>query len=360
MIADEKTFPPCRAAGRRRRRGPDAVKVLVTGAAGYIGSHTALELLSAGHDVVSFDNYANSSPASLARVARLTGKAAEIVEGDLRDAPALERLLGNGAYDAVVHFAGLKAVGESVEKPLLYYDNNVSGSANLLRAMQAGGCRKLVFSSSATVYGAPERCPITESFPLSAVNPYGRTKLIIEDICRDLAASEPGWNIALLRYFNPVGAHDSGEIGEDPSGIPNNLMPFVMQTAVGKHDSVKVFGTDYPTPDGTGIRDYIHVVDLAKAHSAALERIDSFKGAEPVNLGTGKGRSVLEVLAAASKAVGREIPRTLSPRRPGDAAECWADPSRAKEKLGWTAERDLDAMCRDHWRWQSKNPSGYR
>lgn len=336
------------------------MKILVTGGAGYIGSHAVLEFLSAGHETTSFDNYSNSSPEALRRVSRLAGRPVEAVEGDLRDGAALRDLLGRGAFDAVVHFAGLKAVGESVEKPLLYYDNNVAGTANLLGAMREAGCRRLVFSSSATVYGAPERCPIDESFPLSALNPYGRTKLIIEDMCRDLAASETGWRVALLRYFNPVGAHESGEIGEDPAGIPNNLMPFVMQTAVGKREAVRVFGDDYPTPDGTGIRDYIHVVDLAKAHSAALTRIDSFDGARPLNLGTGKGSSVLEVLDSASKAVGRPIPRTVAPRRPGDAAECWADPSAAEKALGWKAERDLDAMCRDHWRWQSKNPSGYR
>jgi len=336
------------------------MRILVTGAAGYIGSHTVVELLSAGHEVVSFDNYSNSSPEALARVQKLTGKTVGVVEGDLRDFAALELLLERGSMDAVIHFAGLKAVGESVEKPLLYYDNNVAGTVNLLRAMQKAGCQNLVFSSSATVYGEAEKNPILESFPLSALNPYGASKLVIEEMCRDLAKSEDGWQIALLRYFNPVGAHESGEIGEDPIGIPNNLMPFVMQTAVGRHETVNVYGDDYPTPDGTGVRDYIHVVDLAKAHVAAVERIDLFSGAEAVNLGTGHGSSVLEVMAAASKAVGKEIPHTIGPRRDGDSAAVWADPTLAKEKLGWVAERDLDAMCRDHWLWQSKNPDGFR
>ncbi|MBI2362138.1 MAG: UDP-glucose 4-epimerase GalE, partial [Elusimicrobia bacterium] len=293
------------------------MRVLVTGGAGYIGSHTVLELLKAGHEVTSLDNYSNSTPESLRRVAELAGRPVLALEGDIRFQAFMRDLLVKHRFEAVVHFAGLKAVGESVTLPLHYFENNICGTNNLLAALQLAGCRKLVFSSSATVYGVPQKNPVGESHPLSAVNPYGRSKLVIEDICRDLAASEPGWNIALLRYFNPVGAHESGRIGEDPRGVPNNLMPFVMQTAVGRHPFVKVMGTDYPTPDGTGVRDYIHVVDLALAHVAALEKLSGFRGAEAVNIGTGKGASVREVIAAAGKAVGKPIPYTLAARRPG-------------------------------------------
>ncbi len=334
------------------------MRVLVSGASGYIGSHAALELLTAGHEVAGFDNLSNSSPIAVERVRELSGKPLRFEVLDLLDRPGLMRLLAEG-FDAVVHFAGLKAVGESVEKPDLYRRNNVEGSANLLAAMKAGGCRRLVFSSSCTVYGEVEKNPVDESHPRAAVNPYGQTKLDIEDMAFGLAREEKGWHIALLRYFNPVGAHESGRIGEDPRGIPNNLMPFIMQTAVGRRGKVRVFGGDYPTPDGTGVRDYIHVVDLARGHAAALERIDAFAGAEALNLGTGRGASVLEVLRAASSAVGRELPYEIVPRRPGDAAAIWADPSRAKAKLGWTAALGLERMCADHWRWQKDNPSGY-
>ena len=335
------------------------MRVLVTGGAGYIGSHTVLELLKAGHEVVSLDNYSNSSPESLKRVSELAGRSLTLIDGDIRFPAFLRDLFMRGKYEAVIHFAGLKAVGESVAMPLHYFENNICGTNNLLAAMKDAGCRRLVFSSSATVYGAPRTNPVDESHPLSAANPYGRSKLVIEDMCRDLAASEPGWNIALLRYFNPVGAHESGRIGEDPRGVPNNLMPFVMQTAVGRHPFVKVMGTDYPTPDGTGVRDYIHVVDLALAHAAALEKIGSFDGAEAVNIGTGRGHSVREVLAAAGKAVGKAIPSRDVPRRPGDAAAVWAEPALAEKKLGWKAARGLEAMCADHWRWQKGNPEGY-
>lgn len=335
------------------------MKLLVTGAAGFIGSHAVLEFLRAGHEVLSLDNYSNSSSESLKRVAKLAGRAPEVLEGDLRDEALLIALMREKRFDAVVHFAGLKAVGESVEKPLLYVDNNIVGSAHLLKAMKDVGCRNLVFSSSCTVYGMPQANPIDEAHPRSALNPYGRSKLIIEDMCYDLARSGGGWHMALLRYFNPVGAHESGDIGEDPKGLPNNLVPYVMQTAVGRRDFVNVWGSDYPTPDGTGIRDYIHVVDLAKAHLAAVERIASFGGAEPVNLGTGKGYSVLELIAAASKAAGKDIPYKLAPRRAGDAPEVWGNPSLALTKLGWKAERGLDAMVADHWRWQKQNPDGY-
>jgi len=334
------------------------MRVLVTGASGYIGSHTALELLNAGHEVVGFDNLSNSSETSLARVRELTGKTLRFVKLDLLDKPGLDRLLKEG-FDAVLHFAGLKAVGESVEKPDLYRRNNVEGSANLFAAMKTAGCRRLVFSSSCTVYGEVKKNPVDEGHPRAAVNPYGQTKLDVEDLCFGLARADASWRIALLRYFNPVGAHDSGRIGEDPRGVPNNLMPFVMQTAVGRRDKVRVFGGDYPTLDGTGVRDYIHVVDLALGHVAALEKLDSLGGAEALNLGTGRGHSVLEVIDAASKAVGRPIPYEIVPRRPGDAAAIWADPSLAQRKLGWSAPLGLDRMCADHWRWQKNNPDGY-
>jgi len=334
------------------------MKVLVTGAAGYIGSHTALELLAAGHEVVGFDNLSNSSERAIERVRRLSKRPMRFEKLDLLDMTGLVRLLAEG-FDAVVHFAGLKAVGESVEKPLIYWRNNVGGSVNLLSAMRSTGCRRLVFSSSCTIYGEVHRSPVDENHLRSAVSCYGNTKLVVENICFDLARAEPEWKIALLRYFNPVGAHESGLIGEDPKGVPNNLMPFIMQTAVGLRDKVRVFGNDYPTPDGTGVRDFIHVVDLARGHLAALERIDSFTGTEAVNLGTGRGSSVLEMIRAASKAVGRPIPYEFAPRRPGDSAAIWAETALAKKKLGWAASYDLDRMCADHWRWQKNNPAGY-
>ena len=334
------------------------MRILVTGAAGYIGSHTALELMKAGHEVTGFDNFSNSSPESVRRVGELAGRTLRCDRLDLLDAPGLGRLLNEG-FDAVIHFAALKAVGESVEKPELYKRNNVGGSANLLAAMKAAGCRKLVFSSSCTVYGEVKKSPVDESHPRSAVNPYGGTKLAVEDMCFDLARADEGWHIALLRYFNPIGAHESGRIGEDPKGPPNNLMPYIMQTAVGRREKVRVFGGDYPTPDGTGVRDYIHVVDLALGHLAALNKLNSFAGAEPVNLGTGRGVSVLEMIKAASKASGREIPYEIAARRPGDGAAIWADASLAAKKLGWKAARGLDRMCADHWRWQKENPDGY-
>ena len=334
------------------------MKVLVTGASGYIGSHAALELLNAGHAVTGFDNLSNSTEASIARVRELTGKPLRFEKLDLLDKAGLERLLKEG-FDAVMHFAGLKAVGESVEKPELYRENNVAGSENLLAAMKAGGCKRLIFSSSCTVYGEVKNNPVDERHSRSAVNPYGGTKLAIEDLCFELARAEKGWHIALLRYFNPVGAHESGRIGEDPRGVPNNLMPFVMQTAVGRRAKVSVWGNDYPTPDGTGVRDYIHVVDLALGHLAALEKIDSFDGAEAVNLGAGRGYSVLEMIAAASKAAGKNIPYEIMPRRAGDSAAIWANPALAKKKLGWSTVRDLDRMCADHWRWQKNNPNGF-
>jgi UDP-glucose 4-epimerase len=334
------------------------VKVLVTGASGYIGSHACLELLQAGHEVVGFDNFSNSSPESIERVKALTGKPLRLETIDLRDPDALDALVSEG-FDAVMHFAGLKAVGESVEKPQLYHDNNVLGTHHLLAAMEKTSCRRLVFSSSCTVYGAVEKNPVAERHPRSAVNPYGKTKLDIEDMCYELAAEDKRWKIALLRYFNPVGAHESGRIGEDPRGIPNNLMPYVTQTAVGRREFVNVWGGDYATHDGTCIRDYIHVVDLALGHVAALDRLDSFKGAQAVNLGAGRGYSVLEVIAAAAKAAGKAIPHKIMPRRAGDAEAIWADASLAKKKLGWSVERDLDAMCADAWRWQKTNPEGY-
>ena len=333
--------------------------ILVTGAAGYIGSHTLVSLLEAGHDVVAVDNYSNSRPEALKRVGEITGRPFPIYEADVRDKAALARVFAEQHIDAVIHFAGLKAVGESVAKPLAYYDNNLRSTLNLVETMAAVGCYRLVFSSSATVYGEPKELPLREDSPLSATSPYGRTKLFIEEILRDVAHADARWKIALLRYFNPVGAHPSGRIGEDPNGIPNNLFPYIAQVAIGRLAELKVYGNDYPTPDGTGVRDYIHVCDLADGHVRAVESIDSFEGAEPINLGTGRGYSVLEAVAAFERAVGHKIPYRIVPRRLGDVAACYADPRKAHERLGWKAIRSLDDMCRDAWRWQSQNPDGY-
>ena len=336
--------------------------ILVTGGAGYIGSHTCVELLHAGCDVTVFDNFSNSHPESLARVQRITGKSLRLIRGDCRDRNAVVAALRESGATAVIHFAGLKAVGESVQQPLAYYDNNVVGSLRLLEAMGECGLKQLVFSSSATVYGDPQRLPLTEEHPLSATNPYGRTKLMVEEILRDLHRSDPSWRIGILRYFNPVGAHDSGLIGEDPQGIPNNLLPFVAQVAVGRLERLNVWGSDYPTPDGTGVRDYIHVVDLALGHLKALEalaRLDVQKECLTVNLGTGKGYSVLEIVREFETASGKPIPYKIAPRRPGDIASCYADPKQALTLLGWRAERGLSEMCADAWRWQRENPQGY-
>ena len=335
------------------------MKILVTGGAGYIGSHTCLELLAAGCEVVVLDNLSNARQESLRRVAEITGQTPCFVRGDVRDESALRQVFAGHQIEAVIHFAGLKAVGESVEQPLRYYDNNVNGSLCLLRAMDAAGVRRLVFSSSATVYGDPHVVPIREDFLLSVTNPYGRSKLMVEDILRDLCLSDPRWQVALLRYFNPVGAHESGLIGEDPNGIPNNLMPFVSQVAIGKRPEVVVFGDDYPTPDGTGVRDYIHVVDLARGHLKALDALRNTQGALTINLGTGRGYSVLEMIKAFSLACGRELPYRIAARRPGDVAASYADPAYAAKVLGWRAERGIEQMCADSWRWQSRNPDGY-
>jgi UDP-glucose 4-epimerase len=335
-------------------------RALVTGGAGYIGSHTCVVLLEAGWDVVVVDNLSNSNEVALQRVQELAGRSLSFHRGDILDRERLDAAFAEAPVDAVVHFAGLKAVGESVAEPLRYYENNLAGTVQLLKAMERHGVRDLVFSSSCTVYGHPEVVPVDEATPIGAQNPYGRTKLFIEEMLRDVAAAGDGsWRIALLRYFNPVGAHPSGRIGEDPLGIPNNLMPFVMQVAVGRRDHVTVFGGDYPTPDGTGVRDYIHVVDLAEGHLAALESLERFRGAVPVNLGTGVGYSVLEVIKAATAAVGREIAYVIGDRRAGDAAAVWADPTLARELLGWSASRGIDDMVADHWRWQASNPDGY-
>jgi UDP-glucose 4-epimerase len=336
------------------------MNILVTGGAGYIGSHTCVELLSAGFDVTVFDNFCNSHPEALARVERITGKKLTLVRGDVRDRAALVGALRDSGANAVIHFAGLKAVGESVEKPLFYYDNNVVGTLRLLEAMGECGVKTLVFSSSATVYGDPQCLPLTEDHPLSATNPYGRSKLIIEEILRDLFRSDPSWCLGLLRYFNPVGAHVSGLIGEDPQGIPNNLLPFVAQVAIGRREFLNVWGDDYPTPDGTGVRDYIHVVDLARGHIKALERLQA-QAPEclTVNLGTGTGYSVLEMVRAFEQASGKPVPYRVGPRRSGDIASCYAEPKLALDLLGWQAELGLDTMCADAWRWQSGNPKGY-
>lgn len=334
-------------------------KILVTGASGYIGSHTCVELLQNDFDVVAFDNLSNSSPEALRRVERIAGRSLQFHEGDVRNRGAVERILREHRIDAVIHFAGLKAVGESVSKPLLYFENNVSGTVSLLDALSQANIKRFVFSSSATVYGDPESVPITESARVSTTNPYGRSKLMVEQILGDLAQSDRGWRIGVLRYFNPVGAHPSGLIGEDPRGIPNNLMPFVAQVAVGRREKLSVFGGDYPTSDGTGVRDYIHVVDLARGHVAALNRLFSLPGGFTVNLGTGQGYSVLEAVRAFEAASGREIPYEIVARRSGDIASCYASPVLALELLGWRAEKNLADMCADHWRWQKTNPEGY-
>ena len=335
------------------------MRVLVTGGAGYIGTHTMLEILAADYTPLVVDNFANSSPVALERVARLSNRKFEHAEASLTDAPAMRQITEDFKPEAVIHFAGLKAVGESEQNPLAYYEENVSGTIQLLKAMDAVGCKKIVFSSSATVYGEPQYLPYDEVHPLSPVNPYGRTKLFIEEILRDWAATDPQKSVMLLRYFNPVGAHASGGIGEDPSGTPNNLVPFIAQVAVGRRDRLKVFGDDYDTPDGTGIRDYIHVSDLAAGHVAALNYTLRHGGVEVVNLGTGRGQSVRVVIAAFAKASGRDIPHEIAPRRRGDIASFYASTEKAKFLLGWEARLSLDDMCRDVWRWQSQNPNGY-
>lgn len=332
--------------------------ILVTGGAGYIGSHTCLELLQAGHDVLVVDNLSNASEIALKRVETICGRAVTFRNGDIRDFDLLTALMRDHGVTAVIHFAGLKAVGESIDKPVEYYDNNVGGTLQLLKAMQATGVKKLVFSSSATVYGNPQRLPLDEDHPLSATNPYGRSKLMIEDILRDHHAASPDWSIAILRYFNPAGAHASGLIGESPAGIPNNLVPYVAQVAVGRRDHLNVFGNDYDTPDGTCIRDYIHVVDLATGHLNALDKLNDAQ-LLTLNLGTGRGTSVLQLVDAFAAASGRDIPLRMAPRRGGDVARCYADPRRAEASLGWRAQRTLAEMCADHWRWQQTNPLGY-
>jgi UDP-glucose 4-epimerase len=333
-------------------------RILVTGGIGYIGSHTVVELMAAGHAVFIIDNLSNSKPRVLDRIERIAGRRPGFAELDIRDRAGLRRLFAAQPFDTVIHFAGLKAVGESVAKPLLYYDNNVSGSVALFETMAEAGVQRLVFSSSATVYGDPHAVPIREDFPLSATNPYGRSKLMIEEILRDLSTSDPAWRVALLRYFNPVGAHVSGLIGEDPNGIPNNLMPYAAQVAAGRLPQLSVFGNDYPTPDGTGVRDYIHVVDLALGHVAALKALDRETGVLTVNLGTGRGYSVLELVGALSKASGRPIPYRIVDRRPGDIAQCYADPALARRLLGWQATRGIEEMCADTWRWQTQGAAG--
>jgi UDP-glucose 4-epimerase len=336
------------------------MKILVTGGAGYIASHTNLELLNAGYDVVAFDNFSNSSIESIHRVERLTGKKISFYETDLLDKEALTDIFSKENIDAVIHFAGLKAVGESCEIPLKYFKNNLSGTITLLEVMESFGVKNLVFSSSATVYGDPETVPVTEDFPLSATNPYGRTKLMIEEMLRDIYKADSSWNIAILRYFNPIGAHESGEIGEDPNGIPNNLVPYIAKVASGVLDKIHVFGNDYDTPDGTGVRDYIHVVDLSLGHIKAIEKLQENPGLVTYNLGTGVGYSVFDIIHNYEKACGKKLPYVIDPRRPGDIAVTYADPSKALKELGWKAERGIDKMCEDTYRWQSKYPNGYK
>jgi len=342
------------------------MRILVTGGAGYIGSHTLLAVLAAGHAAHVVDNFSNAHPEALNRVRRLSNRDFGVTRADLRDRAAMAAVVAEARPEAVIHFAGLKAVGESVARPLSYFDNNVGGTVALLEALQASPCRRFVFSSSATVYGDPDRLPIDEDHPRRATNPYGRTKLQIEEMLEDLAVSDPAWSIALLRYFNPVGAHPSGQIGEDPAGIPNNLMPFIAQVAVGRRPHLNVFGDDYDTPDGTGVRDYIHVTDLARAHLAAVSWASApdpggaGRGCVAFNLGTGRGTSVREMVAAFAAAAGRPVPTVTAPRRAGDIAACWADPAKAEAALGWRAELGLEEMCQSTWAWQSRNPQGYR
>ncbi|TLS38453.1 UDP-glucose 4-epimerase GalE [Pseudalkalibacillus caeni] len=334
--------------------------VLVTGGAGYIGSHTCVELINAGHEIIIADNLSNSSEVSIERIKEITGSDFKFYNVNLLDREGMEKVFSENSIDAVIHFAGLKAVGESVEKPLYYYQNNVTGTLILCEVMQKYDVKNIVFSSSATVYGMSEQVPLTEDQPLNPINPYGRTKLMIEQILNDLFVSDNEWSVALLRYFNPFGAHKSGKIGEDPNGIPNNLMPYVSQVAVGKLDTLKVFGNDYDTPDGTGVRDYIHVVDLAMGHIKALEKVMESNGVNSYNLGTGKGNSVLEMVTAFEKACGKKIPYVFVERRPGDVAESYADASKAKAELGWEAKKGVEEMSEDSWRWQSNNPNGFR
>lgn len=334
--------------------------ILITGGAGYIGSHTAVELLNSDYNVIVYDNLCNSSKESLKRVEELTGKSVKFYEGDVRDAKALEDMFNKESIDAVIHCAALKAVGESVQKPLLYYQNNITGTLTLMDVMSRVNVKNIVFSSSATVYGNPETMPITEDCPKGqCTNPYGWTKSMMEQIMSDVQKADPEWNVILLRYFNPVGAHESGRIGEDPKGIPNNLMPYISQVAVGKLEKLGVFGDDYDTPDGTGVRDYIHVVDLAIGHVKAVDYLATNPGLDVINLGTGVGYSVLDMVKAFSKACGKDLPYEIKPRRAGDIAMCYADPAKAEKVLGWKATRGLDEMCADSWRWQSQNPNGY-
>ena len=333
--------------------------ILVTGGAGYIGSHTCIELLAEGHNLIVVDNLSNSSAESLKRVRQISNREFVFARLDVCDATALDELFRRHRIDAVIHFAGLKAVGESVAMPLAYYRNNIDSTLTLCETMMRHDVHRLVFSSSATVYGVPDTVPIQEDFPLSCTNPYGWTKRMIEQILTDAGAADPRWSIVLLRYFNPIGAHVSGRIGEDPQGIPNNLMPYIAQVAVGRRNELHVFGNDYPTPDGTGVRDYIHVVDLARGHCSAIDHTAKQTGVDAINLGTGQGYSVLELVHAFEKASGRTIPYVVDPRRPGDIAICYADPTKARTQLGWQAQRSLDEMCLDSWRWQSMNPNGY-
>ncbi len=337
----------------------DKKTILVTGASGYIGSHTCVELLNSGYAVIALDNFCNSSREALRRVKRITDMPITVYDADIRDRAALDQILREHRIDAVIHFAGLKAVGESVAKPLMYFENNVAGSVTLLQALAQANVKRFVFSSSATVYGDPESVPIEEGARLSVTNPYGRSKLMVEQLLADLLHSDASWSIGVLRYFNPAGAHPSGLIGEDPRGIPNNLTPFVAQVAAGRRERLSVFGGDYPTPDGTGVRDYIHVVDLARGHLAALTALFDTGKSFTVNLGTGKGYSVLEVVRAFEKACGRTIAYDIVARRPGDIATCYANPAMARNLLGWQAEKGIDEMCADHWRWQSRNPHGF-